>query len=104
MDNTWKKITDPEELFRLKREGWEFETTSLRGEEDWIRWAGTYWNIDRRYRGHPPIQKDINVRARCWRHRGTGQLTWTSDAPTNLITVWQRFPAGDIEGEVPDDN
>lgn len=25
MKDNWKEITDPEELFKLKREGWEIE-------------------------------------------------------------------------------
>ena len=29
MTTEWKDITDPEELFRLKREGWEIEWSTF---------------------------------------------------------------------------
>ena len=64
MTTEWKACTDPEELFRLKREEWEIE---VRAHETcvWRTWAGGVWDSDWLFRYRPraqPKPKTITLR------------------------------------------
>lgn len=66
MTTEWKDCTDPEELFRRKREGWEIEVRAHKTYA-WRTWAGGAWDSDWLFRcrpraaricrvGHPALQ------------------------------------------------
>ena len=45
------------------------------------------------------VKQMKTVKSLCWRHKASGSLAWgVFDAEE--LNNWQRFPAGDIEGEV----
>ena len=98
----WKEITDPEELFRLKREGWEIE---LANGTSWGLWAGTIWSAVYKFRARPPQPKTKKVKMLCW-FDGTWLQYATEDHSKGLAsaTKWIRIPAEDKEIEVQDDN
>ena len=90
----WEEITDPEELFRLKREGWEIQINGFSG---WEKWEGTTCIFNMRYRARPCTKtKTKKVKLLCW-FDGEDLFWKPEDHP---VMHWRRFPAGDIEGEV----
>ena len=106
MTTEWKEITGPEELFRLKREGWEIEVwTEL---HDWRSWWGNAWEADWKFRARPhqPKMKKVKLLA----YIGTSILTHVrEDSPTDILksydgvgSKWIRQPHLDLEGEVPE--
>ena len=97
----WKEITDPEELFRLKREGWEIEFANSGGQL-FAKWSGLAWHADRQFHARPRQPKMKKVKSQCWRNMATGNCTWAAEHCDMSNEYWQRFPAGDIEGEVPE--
>ena len=48
------------------------------------------------------VKQVKTVKLLCWRDPEGGLLTWRSNG-IPCAEEWQRFPAGDIEGEVEDD-
>ena len=48
------------------------------------------------------VKQVKTVKSLCWRDPENGLLTWRSNG-IPCAEEWQRFPAGDIEGEVEDD-
>lgn len=94
----WKEITDPEELFRLKREGWEIEFT---GGTVWNKWSGSLWNENRKFRARPSRPKMKKVKILCWYDGHT--LFWLEEDRESLRS-WIHIPAEDKEIEVPYDN
>jgi hypothetical protein len=55
MTTEWKDCTDPEELFRRKREGWEIEVRAHKTYA-WHTWAGGAWDSDWLFRCRPRAQ------------------------------------------------
>jgi len=62
MITKWKDCTDPEELFRLKREGWEIEYCTVYG--GWAKWNAATWNEGVVYRIRQPQQKTKTITLR----------------------------------------
>ncbi len=60
MTTEWNDCTDPEELFRLKREGWEVEYCTIYG--GWAKWDAATWNRGIVYRCRQPQPKTITLR------------------------------------------
>ena len=100
MINEWKEITDPEELFRLKREGWEIEVQIDEGPH-WAGWKGLAWMNYMKYRARPCRPKMKKVKYLCYGDDFC--LTWRKhEVP--MEGAWIRVPSEDKEIEVPDDN
>lgn len=62
----------------------------------WVLWPGRFWNAGVKYRGRPRQPKKRVVKMLCW--FDGEDLFWKPDG--HPVMHWQRFPAGDIEGEV----
>lgn len=104
MTTEWRDITDPKELFSLDLSEWEIHRYHDRTEE-WYGWHGSDWQYNQRFRARPRQPKKRVVKSLCWRNKLDGTVDWASDdIGFNSSSEWQRFPAGDIEGEVEDDN
>lgn len=95
----WKEITDPEELFRLKREGWEIEFRAHK-TYTWRTWMGGAWQNDWLFQARPRQPKMKKVKSQCWRNTATGNCAWAAEHCDMSNEFWHRFPAGDIEGDV----
>jgi hypothetical protein len=101
--NNWKEITDPEELFRLKREGWEIEVGNYL-KADWQKWEGTSWYSETPYRASPRQQK-MKVQLQAWLGPYTLAYIREGDNALSLLVKnpdWIRQPHLDLEGEVPE--
>ena len=96
----WKEITDPEELFRLKREGWEIQLWH-HPSVAWFGWPGLKWDILSKFRARPPQPKMKKMKMLCY--LAVQQLVWRFD-DYKCPDSWIRIPAEDKEIEVPDDN
>lgn len=99
MTTEWKEITDPEELFRLKREGWEIEVHAA--DCVWFLWAGDYWNTSMSFRARPrqPKMKKVKLLAYLDNNRELRRFVeWSSYSRT----TWIRQPHLDLEGEFPE--
>jgi hypothetical protein len=94
MNNEWINLTTGKEVFDRQAEGWEIE---VKWGTSWHTWDGNGWVMHAQYRGRPKQPKPKIVTSECWRHKNNGGLTWGRHVDT---TSWQRFPAGDITGEV----
>ena len=101
MTTEWKDITDPEELFRLKREGWEIEV-QIDEVPHWAGWTGLAWMNYMKYRARPRQPKMKKVKLLAYIHE-TGLTYHRGDAPTSVIPKrWIRQPHLDLEVEVPE--
>lgn len=96
MKDNWKEITDPEELFKLKREGWEIEYCSY---GKWLPWLGRDWYFDVAYRARPAQPKMKKVKMLAW--FDGDQLFWLAET---AAPKWpsQRIRCEDKEIEVPE--
>lgn len=99
----WKDITDPEELFRLKREGWEIEVMTW---NTWSSWNVATWDKFWKFRARPrqPKMKKVKLLA----FLGAIVLQFVREDSIDLQmyvknTQWIRQPHLDLEGEVPDE-
>lgn len=92
MSNEWTDLKDMTEVCVAQQQGWEIERKS--STHDWHQWQQTKWEVDCDYRGRP---KKITVTSECWRNKHYGGLSWGGGY---VSKSWQRFPAGDITGEV----
>lgn len=82
MKTEWKDCTDPEELFRLKREGWEIEYRNL---GQWSGWRGKSWNDVWTFRIRPPQPKMKTITLRKALFKSSGGVYWTAeDSHDNL--------------------
>ena len=98
MSTEWKNITDPEELFRLKREEWEIEWSEL-GVSWWKKWNGISWNAALIFRARPSQPKMKKVKYLCY--ADTYALTWRAES-VPMWGAWIRQPHLDLEGEIPE--
>jgi hypothetical protein len=75
----WKEITDPEELFKLKREGWEIERYRGRGDEadGWYPWVAEDWAKHYKYHARPSQPKMKKVKMLAW--FDGDQLFWLAE-------------------------
>lgn len=95
----WKNITDPEELFRLKREGWEIETNTPTDGYPWKAWLGEQWNSFHIYRARPrqPVMKEVKME--CFLI--DRELRWR-DEGLSILGDWIRQPHLDLIAKVPE--
>lgn len=96
MTTEWKDLTTPQEVAEAQADGWEIEH-ALAGVGAWEPWSGSGWAVGLIYRGRPKQPKTRTVTSVCWRQKEDGRLWWGSYPDYD---GWQRFPAGDITGEV----
>ncbi len=95
----WIELKDLQAVAEAQRNGWEIDYCYANSA--WCLWHGTGWGSDMLFRGRPKQPKKVTMISECWRHIGTGDLIWKT--PTAILPKhWQRFPAGDIVGEVED--
>ena len=101
MSNEWQDLPNMAAVCAVQADRWYIEVKESDGT--WIPWLGNVWSASLDYRGRPKQPKTEKVTLECWMHGSTGS-TCTRKAELNddLKTngCWQRFPAGDIEGEV----
>lgn len=101
MTTDWIELKTGKEAFDRAAEGWEIEILVLR--HGWEKWGGRFWYADGQFRGRPPQPKTKVVTSECWRHYANGELAWKNPGLRFNDSLWQRFPAGDITGEVNDE-
>ena len=100
MNNEWIELNDMQAVALAKAEGWEIQC-SCSEESVWNAWFGNIWFSEYKYRGRPPQPKKRIVKSLCWRNKKDGgSLVWCDETSGYVNDVWQRFPAGGIEGEV----
>jgi hypothetical protein len=97
MTTEWKDITDPEELFRLKREGWEIEL--YHGANLWSPWKGLVWNNDWKFRAKPPKPKAKMTKFLGWVSPTEIMYEITENSDYCLVG-YSRVPSRDFEAEV----
>jgi hypothetical protein len=102
MTDKWQDLPDLQSVAKAQAEGWEIEIRV--GTQKWDRWQGTRWDCRVDFRGRPAQPKVKTVTSKCWRDKDNGSLIWRNDEPSWAVDFpWQRFPAGDLTGEVCDD-
>lgn len=101
MTTEWIELKTGKEVFDRAANWWEIEVGPEYGP--WRKWIGRSWSQECHYRGRPPQPKTKVVTSECWRNKEHGDLTWRSPDYGGLRDDWQRFPAGDITGEVSDE-
>jgi len=123
----WKDLITMREVAEAQHNRWEIHT-STDERLTWFNWTGEVWEAECIYRGrpkHPELcgawagnglcilpkghnmgKADIpknhksgkrTVTSECWRNKQHGGLSWGTGYTNEW---WQRFPAGDITGEV----
>jgi len=98
MNNEWQDLPTMQDVARAQYEGWEIKAMNMALTE-WFSWDGRAWNVNAKFRGRPRQPAKITVTSECWRNIITAALAYTSTGK-GMIAPWQRFPAGDITGEV----
>ena len=98
MTTEWKDLTTLQEVAQAQADGWEIEICSDDVDE-WVPWIGKAWCEWKQYRGLPKQPRMKKVVSECWREEATGNLIWMKPTAPIGHSAWQRFPAGDIEGE-----
>lgn len=94
----WKDLPDLQWVATAQAEGWEIEVCVDRTL--WLHWDGEFWLDRNQYRGRPKQPKKTTVTSECWRWKTGGDLSWNTPNAERPSEGWQRFPAGDITGEV----
>jgi hypothetical protein len=100
----WKDITDPEELFRLKREGWEIEVQVDAGNDKycpWRPWKQETWSFTYLFRARTPKPKAKMVKFLGWVSE-SGLLVEIDEAmcTSSRVEHYRRVPSRDFEAEV----
>ena len=101
MTTEWRNLPTMADVAAAQAAGDEIEVRRL-GEFDYTEWSGTAWAMAWSFRARPRQPKMKKVKSLCYRSTVSGELTWRKEELP--IINWKRFPAGDIEGEVEDDN
>lgn len=97
MNTEWTPLDGLKDVSDAEQAGWEIE---VKGSSGWCHWNGTSWSAVWDMRGRPKQPKKIiTVTSLCWRNKRDGNLCWYSYG-NEPSSDWQRFPAGDITGEV----
>ena len=97
MNKEWIKLNDIQSVAMAQANGWEIE--ALASDCGWYPWIGASWAMNTGYRGRPRQPKKATVTSECWRDKISGTLHWQKYGHS-VKPDWQRFPAGDITGEV----
>ena len=95
--NEWKNITDPEELFKLKREGWEIEFANS-SSQVFAKWFGLAWNAGWKFHARPRQPKMKKVKLLCF-YNGKN-LFWAESGEGYAYRC--RVPSEDKEVEIPE--
>jgi len=103
MSTAWIELKTGKEVFDRQAEGWEIEICKNEAINLWVMWGKTTWYAQAKFRGRPPQPKTKVVTSECWRHYANGELAWKNPGLRFNDSLWQRFPAGDITGEVNDE-
>ena len=96
----WTELKDLQAVADAQVAGWEIQF--LDDWNKWLDWAGEGWDSTTKYVGRPAQPKKVVVTSECWRNRVYGTLHWIDPSRETPRTDWQRFPAGDLTGEVED--
>lgn len=103
MTTEWRDLPTMADVAAAQAAGDEIQANHTDRDTYWIEWVGVRWFAETRYRARPRQPKMKKVKSLCWRDE-SGDLTWTDEGiGFTTESGWQRFPAGDIEGEVEDD-
>ena len=99
MTTEWKDVTDPEELFRLKKLWWESEYCF--GVSSWCKWDGLSWSSNWKFRARPPKPKAKMTKFLGWVSEG-GLLVEIDEAmcTSSRVEHYRRVPSRDFEAEV----
>ena len=93
----WRDLPTMADVAAAQAAGDEIEVNVINC--GWDPWVETMWHGRNQYRARPR-PKTKKVKSLCWRDKH-GHLFWADE--TNGFVgkdMWQRFPAGDIEGEI----
>ena len=93
MSNEWRDLPTMADVAAAMDVGDEIQVDGYSG---WEEWYGTMWALNMQYRARPRQPKMKKVKLLCW-FNGEDLFWKPEDHP---VVHWQRFPAGDIEGEV----
>lgn len=95
MSDGWKELPTLKDVARAIDEEMEIEVFT----SAWFPWSGMAWNSNMSFRARPrkPVAK--KVKSLCYRDSVYGDLFWRIEECIPVGNT-QRFPAGDIEGEV----
>lgn len=106
MTTEWRDLLTLQDVAAAIEAGDEIQVgnTRLGVPCNWYKWDGEGWSIGLDYRARPRQPKKLLVKSSCWRNNDDGSLVWANESIVVLsVPNWrrfQRFPAGDIEGEV----
>lgn len=106
MTTEWKEVTDHEELFRLKREGWEIQAQIDAGNDKYCpfkEWTQRTWSKTYLFRARYPQPKMKKIKMLCYFFNNK-YLAWYREGDIMHASQWIRIPAEDKEIEVPDGN
>lgn len=99
MTDNWQEITDPEELFKLNREGWEIEFRAHK-TYTWRTWMGGAWQDDWLFQARPRQPKMKKVKLFGYLTNSGMLMQVTEDYAS--AGYWTRVPSEDEEIEVPE--
>ena len=97
MTQKWIEIKGLQRIAKAQADGLEIEHRFEQPHGLWCAWNGRWWDGRYQFRARPPQPKIKKVKSLCWRNSENGALVWLDKVADSW---WQRFPAGDIEGEV----
>jgi hypothetical protein len=102
MNEEWKDLPTLPDVGAAQLEGWEIQRLNTVNPTLWSDWDGCAWVSHWAFRGRPRQPKMKKVTSFCYR-AVNGALLW-DNADVKNVANFLRFPAGDFEGEIPDDN
>ena len=95
MNKEWQDLPNLFDVCTAQADGWEIIVST--GEDAWCPWGGTSWFAGITYRGRPKRPKTKTVKFLCY--STNFGLEWQQEGQA-VGEFCNRFPAGDIEGEV----
>jgi len=99
-ETDWKDLPTIQDVAKAQADGWEIENGIANG---WSKWREEGWSNSWSFRGRPRQPKMKEVKMLCWRETRSGSLAWRQGSVDWTNAGWQRFPAGDLTGEVVED-